>query len=610
MQSSHFQQLQGLLEPGYVQQAEQQLNSVSKKITTLLSQRRLPKDPWTDLEIESFLRQVSLLDANNALGNVGVGEREGRVFSRLVEQRHFGFTHGVGRSGDLVAQQPKAAGSSLLANLAKYLALDAVRLSGFKNCKSCIVCPLATGMSMTLTFLAMQQRDDTPNKTRKFVLWSRIDQKSCFKAINTAGLQPIIVELKKTASGEGLETDVDAMRDMVMILGPENVLCVFLTTSTFAPRVPDKVEEVAKMCHEENVALLINNAYGLQCAKTMQAIETASRKGRVDVVIQSTDKNFMVPVGGAIICAPAMRPPPGGAGGGRGGQSLSPAGGGGKKISPPKKVENNFVGETGGGTTGKAAAGGGEDVEESPSSAATKSKSAGTAAPEEKALRAVDGQQQVPDKEVDIEGAYVVVSPTATTTTPPPAASTQKSLLDQIAQCYPGRASGTAMLDLLITFLSMGESGLQALWKQRKLDFIWFREELKKTVSGHNLRLLDTRDNKISICVDLSGLCPSSTLSCGGDGDHRKKLLNSVGAKLFNHRVSGPRVVACPAGPKQIDGYSFDNYGAHSDTYEFPYLATAVAIGATREELTLFLMRLDKILRETSATGPGATASR
>lgn len=31
----------------------------------------------------------------------------------------------------------------------------------------------------------------------------------------------------------------------------------------------------------------------------------AMRSGRVDAVVQSTDKNFMVPVGGALIVAPA-----------------------------------------------------------------------------------------------------------------------------------------------------------------------------------------------------------------------------------------------------------------------------------------------------------------
>ena len=32
------------------------------------------------------------------------------------------------------------------------------------------------------------------------------------------------------------------------------------------------------------------------------------RRGRVDAVVQSTDKNFMVPVGGAIVAAPGSSP--------------------------------------------------------------------------------------------------------------------------------------------------------------------------------------------------------------------------------------------------------------------------------------------------------------
>jgi len=35
------------------------------------------------------------------------------------------------------------------------------------------------------------------------------------------------------------------------------------------------------------------------------ALTTACRRGRVDAIVQSTDKNFMVPVGGAIVTAPA-----------------------------------------------------------------------------------------------------------------------------------------------------------------------------------------------------------------------------------------------------------------------------------------------------------------
>lgn len=51
-----------------------------------------------------------MMDSNNFMDNVGMGEREGRVYSSIVSRRHFGLMHGVGRSGDLMNEQPKAAG--------------------------------------------------------------------------------------------------------------------------------------------------------------------------------------------------------------------------------------------------------------------------------------------------------------------------------------------------------------------------------------------------------------------------------------------------------------------------------------------------------------------
>ena len=49
----------------------------------------------------------------------------------------------------------------------------------------------------------------------------------------------------------------------------------------------------------------VNNAYGVQCAMCMKAIGAASKHGRLDLFIQSTDKNFLVPVGGAVVVSPA-----------------------------------------------------------------------------------------------------------------------------------------------------------------------------------------------------------------------------------------------------------------------------------------------------------------
>ena len=51
--------------------------------------------------IEYLLNQLSVMDTNNFVKKIGVGEREGRVFSGLVERRHFNMNHGIGRSGDV-----------------------------------------------------------------------------------------------------------------------------------------------------------------------------------------------------------------------------------------------------------------------------------------------------------------------------------------------------------------------------------------------------------------------------------------------------------------------------------------------------------------------------
>lgn len=52
--------------------------------------------------------------------------------------------------------------------------------------------PMATGMTLVLCMLTLKQ--DRPGA--KFVLWSRIDQKACFKCILTAGINIVFKFLK------------------------------------------------------------------------------------------------------------------------------------------------------------------------------------------------------------------------------------------------------------------------------------------------------------------------------------------------------------------------------------------------------------------------------
>eukprot|EP00760_Papus_ankaliazontas_P018415 PhM_4_TR17480/c0_g1_i1/m.66048/K03341/SEPSECS; O-phospho-L-seryl-tRNASec:L-selenocysteinyl-tRNA synthase len=279
--------------------------SVQAVLRSMVAQRSLPEIGLPDAVIQFYLDYLALLDSNNFLSHAGAGEREGRVINQLVARRNFGMTHGIGRSGDLVADQPKAAGSSLLYKLTNLMVTDLMRsVCGMKKIEKALVVPLATGMSLDLVFMAL--RASRPSSAR-YVIWSRIDQKTCFKCILSAGLVPHIVELSPDASDPCyLSTSVSSIRSAVELLGgADNILCVLSTTSCFAPRLPDDVLAIARLCHDTSVPHVINNAYGLQSPHICKRIEAAMTHGRVDAIVQSTDKNFLVPVGGAVIASPS-----------------------------------------------------------------------------------------------------------------------------------------------------------------------------------------------------------------------------------------------------------------------------------------------------------------
>ncbi len=67
--------------------------------------------------------------------------------------------------------------------------------------------------------------------------------------------------------------------------------------------MPDDVEGLSLIAKETGIYHVVNNAYGIWCSKIANKLKEASRKGECTIVVQSTDKNFLVPVGGAIIFA-------------------------------------------------------------------------------------------------------------------------------------------------------------------------------------------------------------------------------------------------------------------------------------------------------------------
>ena len=143
------------------------------------------------------------------------------------------------------------------------------------------------------------------SRRARFVVWPRCDQKTCVKAVHAAGLELVVVE--NILEGDQLRTDVNAVQHALSSLGPDQVVCVLSTSSCFAPRAADSLVELAQLCDAQGVGHVVNNAYGVQAPALCQAICGACRRGRVDAVVQSTDKNLMVPVGGSIVAAPHPR---------------------------------------------------------------------------------------------------------------------------------------------------------------------------------------------------------------------------------------------------------------------------------------------------------------
>lgn len=132
------------------------------------------------------------------------------MYSDLVRERNFSLSHGIGRSGDVNAIQPKAIGSSLIVQLTKFLVLHSFKIMGLNCIKDALVLPLATGMSLSLTLLTLKA--EYPDK--EYVIFSRIDQKTCLKAIKTANLEPIIVE--PVEEGEELTTDIEHIEKILV----------------------------------------------------------------------------------------------------------------------------------------------------------------------------------------------------------------------------------------------------------------------------------------------------------------------------------------------------------------------------------------------------------
>ncbi|PVU84768.1 hypothetical protein BB559_007426 [Furculomyces boomerangus] len=478
----------------YSNKGLESIRNRQNRLNSLLSQLYLPEQGWSDPDILWLLDIFSSMDMNNQCGQIGVGEREGRIANQLVSQRNYGFAHGIGRSGDIAENQPKAVGSSLLYKLANKLVLSSLRLAGAskKAASDCLIFPMATGMTLSLCLKYLAQK----RKGSKYVIWPRIDQKSCFKAITTAGLIPIIIE--NIIQGDEIRTNIPAILENISELNPENIVCIYTTTSCFAPRVPDRIVDVAKICKDFNIPHLVNNAYGVQSSRCMGLISEASNQGRVDFFVQSTDKNYMVPVGGAIVASP------------------------------------------------------------------------------------------------------------------------NKQEITEISRFYPGRASSSPIIDVLITLLSLGSNGFKNLLSERKMNYIKMKQAILESSLINPIFLLNTPNNDISIAIGLKNNDNSSA---------KPNKFNEIGSMLYFRNVSGSRCVF-PGNVNIIQGYEFKNWYQHINLYipndldkskisdgdlsfrtinrakllgsPISYLNVAVAIGFKENEIETFFRKLSGIFNSIS----------
>ena len=270
------------------------IDSMMAPIRDVLNRRVFPDKSLTDAQLELMVQILSSMDTDKDPEAARVGEREGRIASPFIGALAAGFNHGIGRSGQLSAPQPKAAGASLMQQVANTVALDAIRKLGLSNVKAGIVTPLSTGMTLALALGALRRELHI-----KRVLYPRIDHISPRRGISLTGLKEVPVST--LIEDDAVRVNLGELETLISKTKSCAVLC---TTTFFPPRESDPVKAVARLCADHDVPMIVNNAYGVQSQDIMNQLRSAVDAGRVDAIVQSSDKNFMAPVGGSIIVSP------------------------------------------------------------------------------------------------------------------------------------------------------------------------------------------------------------------------------------------------------------------------------------------------------------------
>ncbi|MHA2140868.1 MAG: O-phosphoseryl-tRNA(Sec) selenium transferase [Candidatus Thorarchaeota archaeon] len=288
------EKLAELIPKGMAERGRITIDSLLAPIKDILNRRKFPKKPLADDQIELMFRLLSSMDTDKDPTAARVGEREARVASPFIAQLAAGFNHGIGRSGHVTAPQPKAPGASLMQQVANTVALDAIKSLGLPNVRSGLVLPLATGMTIGLALSALRSEYDFDT-----VLLPRLDHSSPKKGIAFAGLR--LVTTPTILEEDAVRADLAKLEEE---MSKSKACAVLATTTFFPPRESDPVKEIARLCNDRAIPLVVNNAYGVQSKNVMARLSSAIDAGRVDAIIQSSDKNFLAPVGASVLVSP------------------------------------------------------------------------------------------------------------------------------------------------------------------------------------------------------------------------------------------------------------------------------------------------------------------
>lgn len=313
--------------------------------------------------------------------------------------------------------------------------------------------PVCTGMSLMLALMAVQSM-------HKKVIWLRIDQKSCLKSILAAGFELIVVEGKLDSNNsEEIVTDLEAIEKAIRDANGE-IHAIVSCVSCFAPRAPDSVVQISHLCSKYSIAHIVNAAYGGTSPRASNLLNNSASKGRIDAVVMSLDKNFMVPVGGAIVFGP------------------------------------------------------------------------------------------------------------------------NAEVIEGIAKRYAGRASISHIVDLFITLIGLGRSGLERMKLDRIECFDYFKKRLEEIAPTNEM---NTPHNDISMALRLP-----------------EGIGSSLGSQLFHRNISGARVIEINGKMTSLEGILFINFGSHSSkwTEKFCYLTVAAAVGSERDDIDIFIKKLVKLLNK------------